>query len=206
MADKKRAKGNFYFRRDEFPFASNCYDKALSLLTTNPNGEDSPEKRDLVIKLLNNLAATQLRLSAYDSAIKSCDELLSFEPTNHKALYRKAKAHLSLGDTCEAIKLLDHVLKLVPSSQLAKSELERATRAIQQERKQFAKAASKWFPLAPHLRKETRAKRSFLSRNAWKLASLLTLFLSMLTVYLFATSTVDSANESYQTQPAAPAQ
>jgi tetratricopeptide (TPR) repeat protein len=43
---------------------------------------------------LLNIAACNLKLKEYDVAILACDEALTIDPKNVKALYRKARAHI----------------------------------------------------------------------------------------------------------------
>ncbi|VDP91825.1 unnamed protein product [Echinostoma caproni] len=80
VADQKREKGNYYFRREEYESAMNSYMKALKILspdsvdqtevdpaTTTASPVDvSPdcfhEMDTLILKLHNNLAATQLKV------------------------------------------------------------------------------------------------------------------------------------------------
>ncbi|KAF6773556.1 hypothetical protein AHF37_06544 [Paragonimus kellicotti] len=130
IADQKRERGNYHYRREEYAFAVNSYNKALKILTaprdpdqrTHLNGAPvdvavlDEVVENLEIKLENNLAATQL------------------------------KALLEQGDVEEAIPILKSVHDLVPSSLMVVSELQRA-RAIQdRERKRWSRAASRMLP------------------------------------------------------------
>ena len=58
---------------------------------------------DEKMKVYNNLAATQMKLLAYDQAIKSCDSVIKIQPNNVKALFRKGQALESKKDTAEAL-------------------------------------------------------------------------------------------------------
>ena len=58
---------------------------------------------DEKMKVYNNLAATQMKLLAYDSAIKSCDAVIKLQPNNVKALFRKGQALESKKDNAEAL-------------------------------------------------------------------------------------------------------
>ena len=55
------------------------------------------------MKVYNNLAATQMKLLAYDQAIKSCDSVIKLQPNNVKALFRKGQALESKKDNAEAL-------------------------------------------------------------------------------------------------------
>ena len=52
--------------------------------------EASAEINELKLVCLNNLAAVQIKMAAFDLAIGSCDRGLSIDPSSAKALYRKA--------------------------------------------------------------------------------------------------------------------
>lgn len=43
------------------------------------------------MKVYNNLALAQLKISAHEAALKSVDHVLKCQPNNAKALYRKGK-------------------------------------------------------------------------------------------------------------------
>nr|CAX74525.1 hypotherical protein [Schistosoma japonicum] len=102
IANQKKDRGNYYYRREEFAFAIDSYSKALKILqlptsSTQSSGEksdvDCPTEliNDAKLKLENNLAAAQLKVEAFDAAIMSCDTVLQSDPQNIKALFRKGK-------------------------------------------------------------------------------------------------------------------
>lgn len=45
------------------------------------------------IKVYNNLAAAQMKVSTLDTALKSIDQVLRCQPDNVKALFRKGKVN-----------------------------------------------------------------------------------------------------------------
>lgn len=47
------------------------------------------------IKVYNNLAAAQMKVSTYDTALKSIDQVLRCQPDNVKALFRKGKVWIT---------------------------------------------------------------------------------------------------------------
>lgn len=60
----------------------------------------------------NNLAATQIKIEAYPAALKSVDSALEIEPSNIKALFRKAKILDERGEVDDALKVLNSALSL----------------------------------------------------------------------------------------------
>ncbi|KER20171.1 LOW QUALITY PROTEIN: hypothetical protein T265_15381 [Opisthorchis viverrini] len=179
MADQKRERGNYYYRlqyefvyrREEYAFAVNSYNKALKLLSV-PTANQSTERtastsdtmnssellEELEIKLLNNLAATQLKIQAYDAAVKSCNAVLQRDPRNFKALFRKGKALLEQAEVDEAIPILRLVHEMVPSSSMVASELRRARCLQQRERERWSRAASKMFSQHDSKSMKTRSR------------------------------------------------
>ncbi|CAL8103390.1 unnamed protein product [Calicophoron daubneyi] len=176
IADQKRERGNYYYRREEYAFAVNSYNKALKILCpaddmAQPTGKgdeppgshvSSKDMLGLEIKLQNNLAATQLKIEAYDAAIKSCDAVLRKDPHNFKALFRKGRALLGLSDIDEAIPILKRVLELVPNSPMVASELQRARLMQQKERERWSRAATRMFPHRGKGSEKTNSKSSWL--------------------------------------------
>lgn len=49
------------------------------------------------MKVYNNLALAQLKISAYQAALKSVDTVLKCQPNNAKALFRKGKVLFANG-------------------------------------------------------------------------------------------------------------
>ena len=63
--------------------------------------EASTEITELKLVCLNNLAAVQIKMAAFDLAIGSCDRALSINPSSAKALYRKAQVRGVLPACCD---------------------------------------------------------------------------------------------------------
>ncbi|TGZ70007.1 hypothetical protein CRM22_003413 [Opisthorchis felineus] len=203
MADQKRERGNYYYRREEYAFAVNSYNKALKLLSV-PTANQSTERtastsdtrnssellEELEIKLLNNLAATQLKIQAYDAAVKSCNAVLQRDPRNFKALFRKGKALLEQAEVDEAIPILRLVHEMVPSSSMVASELRRARCLQQRERERWSRAASKMF--SQHDNRSMRPRSRFfglhlpvLRRRTLLIGAVLTVIVSIALAWYF---------------------
>ncbi|KAK4473498.1 hypothetical protein MN116_002861 [Schistosoma mekongi] len=163
IANQKKDRGNYYYRREEFAFAIDSYSKALKILqlpmpSTQSSGEKSDADfsteliNDTKLKLENNLAAAQLKVEAFDAAIMSCDTVLQSDPRNIKALFRKGKvscvlfALLEMNEVDDAIPILQKVLTLAPGSQMASVELARARAVRQKEREHWSRSVNRRFP------------------------------------------------------------
>uniref|UniRef100_A0A182SVV5 Sperm-associated antigen 1 n=1 Tax=Anopheles maculatus TaxID=74869 RepID=A0A182SVV5_9DIPT len=107
IAGKLREKGNDSFRAKEYKEAVEEYDKSLELCPT--------------AACYNNRAMAYIKLKRYDEAIADCDQCLALEPTNLKALLRKAQALTSNDNRREAYKVYCDVLRLDPTNNIALS-------------------------------------------------------------------------------------
>lgn len=134
-AQFKKDKGNWWFSRGDAHKAIQCYRPALDTLqeTTPFTSDDAkvtemPEDvfRDFVqLKLViyNNLAAAQIMIDAYDSALMSVDNVIKLEPNNVKALYRKGKILAAKGNTDDALEVFTKASTLEPENNAVKKEL-----------------------------------------------------------------------------------
>eukprot|EP00731_Ephydatia_muelleri_P010755 Em0005g1341a len=109
-ANREREKGNEAYKAGDFKEAYEYYTRSISLFPT--------------AAAYNNRAITAIKLSRFSDAVSDCNVALKLEPTNTKALLRRANAYKSLKKNAEAIADLQSVLKLEPSNEAAKSELE----------------------------------------------------------------------------------
>lgn len=105
IGNKKRERGNFWFDQKEFNLAIQLYRRALEYLDEVEGGLTDPtvdgnltptntQLQDLLedrVRVYNNLAMAQMKISAYDAALKSVDTVLRCQPNNVKALFRKGK-------------------------------------------------------------------------------------------------------------------
>ncbi|XP_022106769.1 peptidyl-prolyl cis-trans isomerase FKBP8-like [Acanthaster planci] len=135
--DKKRERGNELFSRKDYSGAINSYSKALKLLEKAKVSDDNGSKQavmELRVKCYNNLAAAQLKIDAYEAALKSCNNALEAEPENVKALFRKGKVLASQGDYEQAVKTMKEALSREPSNKVIHHELSRLTNRETKER------------------------------------------------------------------------
>ncbi|PAA92621.1 hypothetical protein BOX15_Mlig010424g1 [Macrostomum lignano] len=137
IADKKRERGNELFNREDFAGAVNCYGRAAKIL--EEHCQDEPGVSEARVRVYNNLAATQVKISAYDAAIASCDSVLGLQPDNIKAHFRKGKSLVSKGDLVNGLRSLRSALERDPDSRLVQNEVAKAT--LELKRQQAANTA-----------------------------------------------------------------
>ncbi|CAG0884750.1 unnamed protein product [Cyprideis torosa] len=145
----KKARGNFFYQRREFSSAVQCYRRALDYLDDNPEtigssqteGEllrEQAEERIHVLfeerlKVENNLAVAQMNMEAYDGALSSLDRVLSCQPQNVKALFRKGKCLRLKGELDEAVQVLRRGLDVSPNEKPIQAELGLVLKKLKEE-------------------------------------------------------------------------
>uniref|UniRef100_A0AAG5DAB5 peptidylprolyl isomerase n=1 Tax=Anopheles atroparvus TaxID=41427 RepID=A0AAG5DAB5_ANOAO len=172
IGNKKRLRGNFWMKRQEYNLAIQSYRRSLEYLddTVSAGGmmesgagsvELSPtELQDLLedrMKVYNNLALAQLKISAYEAALKSVDHVLKCQPTNAKALYRKGKVLDAKGDTKGAITLLQKAATLDVDDKLIQSELSKLILKSKREARNEKDLYQKMLGQAQKLEQKTKA-------------------------------------------------
>lgn len=139
IGNKKRERGNFFFERQEFNSAIQLYRRALEYLDeseggiTNPtpDGQLEPTNAQLQelledrIRVYNNMAQAQMKIQAFEAALKSVETVLQCQPNNVKALFRKGKILEAKADVAGAIPLLRKAATLDPENKSIQNELSR---------------------------------------------------------------------------------
>lgn len=136
--NKKRGRGNDLFQRKEYSQAVVSYGRAVKTIRDFRRlrrDESSDEINDLWIRCLNNLAAAQLKVEQYHEALDSAREVLKCDPDNVKALYRCGKVLLIIDEIDESVQLLQRACELSPDEKAISSELQKALRKQNQNKK-----------------------------------------------------------------------
>ncbi|XP_047114497.1 70 kDa peptidyl-prolyl isomerase-like [Schistocerca piceifrons] len=181
IGDKKRERGNWWFSRQEYSFAIQSYRRAIEFLD-EAEGGFSIEKKDISedaekqlqelledrLKVFNNLAAAQMKIKAYDAALKSVDNVLRCQPQNVKALFRKGKILAAKGDTTAALSVLRNASQLEPESKVIKQEVQRLLDVIKRDTKQEKSLYKKM--LGQNKSTEKTARGSRISYRTWGIA------------------------------------
>lgn len=139
IGNRKRERGNWWFNREEYATAIQCYSAAVDYLddATEEYGEEvRDEVKPLLVerlKALNNMGAAQIKVGAYEVALKSLEAVLRCQPNNVKALFRKGKALGLQGKFKDAVTILKTALELEPESRLIHQELARVREKAREE-------------------------------------------------------------------------
>ncbi|CAK1552957.1 unnamed protein product [Leptosia nina] len=150
---RRRYRGNWWYGRGEAQLAVQLYRRALDVLDeseggiTDPtaSGELAPTPDDLMallderMRVYNNMAAAQLKAGAYDAALQAVTRVLTCQPNNAKALYRKSRILTAMGKNSEALEAAKAAALAAPDDVGVRKELQRceqkATRDRSVERK-----------------------------------------------------------------------
>ncbi|RHY26337.1 hypothetical protein DYB32_007730 [Aphanomyces invadans] len=135
-ANKKKDSGNRWFNDKNYPYAINCYKKALKVLEKWNTEEDFAQNescKQLVVALGNNVANVQCKLGKYKEAKESCREVLQVDAKNMKVMsrctrnamghsfslqawYRLAQMAYQQGECSEATSYIREALEIDPTN------------------------------------------------------------------------------------------
>lgn len=134
IADRKRERGNFWFKKEEYQYAIESYKSSLvyledALPAETINGQHSNETDETRIKsslvsAKNNLAFCYIKTDQYKKALSAVEGALDISPNNIKSLYRKSTIESNTGKFEDAIVSLNKILELEPENKAAKTALE----------------------------------------------------------------------------------
>ncbi|KAF9027524.1 TPR-like protein [Hymenopellis radicata] len=113
-AQLEKDKGDGAFNAGNFPQAIGHYSAAIV-----------HDRKDYRLPL--NRAAAYLKLGKHEDAVRDCTTTLALSPNNAKALFRRSQARVAIGDLKEAEADLKTLVKLQPSDDSMKKELEKVS-------------------------------------------------------------------------------
>lgn len=168
IGDDKRERGNFWYSRGDFSTAVHCYRRALDFLDDeNQNIQESSDEwkklLNIRIKVCNNLAAAQLKMDAFEAAIKSVNNVLMIDPKNVKALFRKGKILAAQGKLEEAIDILKQALQIEPETKIIHQELSKLSLRRKQEETQTKAMYKRMFKCDMQPQPRSKTKKHWIS-------------------------------------------
>ncbi|XP_016925209.1 AH receptor-interacting protein [Drosophila suzukii] len=137
-----RERGNNFYKASRFTEAETCYREAVGIveqlmLKEKPHDEEWQELAAIKTPLLLNYAQCRLIAGDYYAVIEHCNEVLTLDPRNVKALFRRAKAHAGAWNPAQARRdfldalALDATLKTTVSKELKSIEDQQQARNVQ---------------------------------------------------------------------------
>ncbi|KAL7469634.1 hypothetical protein ACHAXS_009915 [Conticribra weissflogii] len=119
---KNKAEANELFSGGNYRHAAARYAKALTHCTKfyDLSPQDEQEVNDVKLSLYLNMAFSYIKLEKFDNAFASCNDALSIDPQNVKALYRRATVQYEKRKFDDALKDLKEAEKLAPDDKAVK--------------------------------------------------------------------------------------
>lgn len=112
-ANSLKAAGNQLHSSKQYAAAIDKYSKAK----TNLAGQPSDQAKDIRKACMLNICSCHLNLGQLDFCAKECNEVLSIDASNRKALYRRGQAYSGLSRYAEAVQDLTKALDMSPANE-----------------------------------------------------------------------------------------
>ena len=139
-AQAEKEKGNEAFRSGDAKDALKYYHFAKLHIKglMNLTDEQKSEIQAIEFSVTLNMTAVYVKLNMWDKAVIAASSVLEKDPKNVKALYRRGKAYLEMGNTDSAREDLVAAIKLSPNDvplrdeyqKLQEKELKQSSQAI----------------------------------------------------------------------------
>lgn len=129
--------GNVFYKNNDFLEADRKYRKALRYISWFHtigvlNRCDETKVVDMEAQSLTNLAIVKIKKSQYRDALNCCNHVLGKNPTNTKALYRRALALKGINEYKDALRDLKYAMKISPNDKNVLAELKTISNALNQ--------------------------------------------------------------------------
>eukprot|EP00197_Chlamydomonas_leiostraca_P004432 CAMPEP_0202859602 /NCGR_PEP_ID=MMETSP1391-20130828/1645_1 /ASSEMBLY_ACC=CAM_ASM_000867 /TAXON_ID=1034604 /ORGANISM="Chlamydomonas leiostraca, Strain SAG 11-49" /LENGTH=376 /DNA_ID=CAMNT_0049538651 /DNA_START=34 /DNA_END=1161 /DNA_ORIENTATION=+ len=142
-AEQRRLAGNELFAAGRYREAMGKYAVALSYLDEDfmmqLEGHYEDQANAVKVPIHLNMAACQLRIKDYHTAIYNCTEVLKLEPGSVKALFRRGTARHALGQTEGALADLTAAADKAPHDAAIARELAALRHTLKEERRAQAR-------------------------------------------------------------------
>lgn len=131
------------------------YGKAVELLKSSDRelkGDDAAAAKELKKSCWLNLAAAQIKgggAGPLKEAVKNCSAVLDVDPSNVKALFRRAQAHMGCQDYVEAEMDVKRGLAAEPDNKDLDGLYKRLKVAMKEQNRKESKMYGKMFAPAP---------------------------------------------------------
>ncbi|KAG5675441.1 hypothetical protein PVAND_005345 [Polypedilum vanderplanki] len=142
-----KEKGTNYYKSDRFQQALKFYKKGLSFLS-NCDTSVEGEARTVSVSIYLNKALCYQKLNDYDEMRRVCNEALSMEPKNIKALYRRGQAYFTLGEIENALADFEAVHEIEPENKAAINQItickQKIKSYVEEEKKRYKSMLSRY--------------------------------------------------------------
>ncbi|XP_072899106.1 peptidyl-prolyl cis-trans isomerase D [Hemitrygon akajei] len=150
IAEDLKNLGNNFFKAQNWIMANKKYSKALRYMDTlrdeiNQKSAEITKLDSVALSCHLNIAACKLKISDWDGAIESCDEALTINQSNTKALYRRAQAWQAKKDYDQALGDLKKAQEITPEDKAINNEILRVKQKKKEEKEKEKAAYAKMF-------------------------------------------------------------
>lgn len=136
-----KSAGNLFFGKQEYVEACRKYKKTIRYYNFFKDQLEAKHRDGLTMQQLReklkaihkmkwivclNMAAVELKLNNVENAKNACDEVLSNDSSNPKALYRRGQAHIGLKNYDDALIDLEKAYRFLPHDKNIQNEYQRA--------------------------------------------------------------------------------
>eukprot|EP00047_Mylnosiga_fluctuans_P014978 m.42482 g.42482 ORF g.42482 m.42482 type:complete len:544 (-) comp5729_c0_seq2:43-1674(-) len=145
-ANAHRAVGNEFFRTEKYTEALVEYEKGLAAIRGRMSrGDLIAAQTQARLLILGNTAACHIKLENFSEALAACTQAIAIDKNNAKARFRRAQAHIELGQPKDALADI-HVARANGGDAAALDGLERVARErLREERRAETALYSRMF-------------------------------------------------------------
>jgi tetratricopeptide (TPR) repeat protein len=148
LVTKNKEEGTELFKGGNWKPACARYHKALSHCAKffDLSKEDEEEIRQMKLTLYLNIASCYIKLSQWDQVFRNCEDALSIDPVNVKALFRRSSAYEGKKEWEKALADLKKCQEInVKEDPMVTKSLDRIKKEIAKEKKNEKSMWSKAF-------------------------------------------------------------
>lgn len=140
--------GNTFFKSQNWEMAIKKYAKVLRYVDSSKaviEKADVSRLQPIALSCVLNIGACKLKMSNWQGAIDSCLEALEMDPSNTKALYRKAQGWQGLKEYDQALADLKKAQEIAPGDKAIQAELLKVKQMIKAQKDKEKAVYAKMF-------------------------------------------------------------
>ncbi|EDL15462.1 mCG20642 [Mus musculus] len=140
--------GNTFFKSQNWEMAIKKYAKVLRYVDSSKaviEKADRSRLQPIALSCVLNIGACKLKMSNWQGAIDSCLEALEMDPSNTKALYRKAQGWQGLKEYDQALADLKKAQEIAPGDKAIQAELLKVKQMIKAQKDKEKAVYAKMF-------------------------------------------------------------
>ncbi|XP_007998311.1 peptidyl-prolyl cis-trans isomerase D isoform X3 [Chlorocebus sabaeus] len=140
--------GNTFFKSQNWEMAIKKYAKVLRYVDSSKaviETADRAKLQPIALSCVLNIGACKLKMSNWQGAIDSCLEALEIDPSNTKALYRRAQGWQGLKEYDQALADLKKAQEIAPEDKAIQAELLKVKQKIKAQKDKEKAVYAKMF-------------------------------------------------------------